>query len=112
VTVRGGNYTFSGRAPGQPIGIDAPMNRLRKLGVNVKAHGFRPAFREGAAEQTHFAREVVERSFAHIIGDATEPLYRRGDFIAKRRRIMDASARYIATPAPKVTGEVVALARW
>jgi hypothetical protein len=86
------------------------MNPLRKLGVKVRAHGFRSAFREGAAEQTNFAREVAVRSFAHIIGDATELICRRGDFVAKRRRIMDAPALYIATP--KVTGEVVALAQW
>jgi hypothetical protein len=34
--------------------------------------------------------EVAEASLAHITVEATEPAYRRGDFIAKQRQIMDA----------------------
>jgi integrase len=110
-TVREGDYIFSGRVRGRPIGIDAPMKPLQKLGYKVTAHGFRLAFRDWAAEQTNLAREGAEASLAPITADATERAYRRGDFIAKRRQIMEAWARYIAAPAPKVTGEVVALAR-
>lgn len=81
--------------------VRRPDEATAKAGFKVRAHGFRWAFREGAAEQTNVAREVAETSLAHIAGHATEPPYRRGDFIAKRRQIMDAWAR--ATPAPKVT---------
>jgi integrase len=112
-SVRENEFVFPGRVPGQSIRIDAPMKPVEKLGLKgkVTAHGFRSAFRDWAAEQTNFPREIAEASLAHAVGDATERAYQRSDFIAKRRQIMDAWARYIATPTPKITGEAMALAR-
>ena len=93
---------------GKNIDPDAPMKLIEKRGLKgkVTAHGFRSAFRNWAAEQTNFPREIAEASLAHTIGDATERAYQRSDFIAKRRQIMDAWARYCAEPAPKAA-EVV-----
>jgi integrase len=108
--VRENDFVFPGRVAGQPIGIHASMQPLQKLGYKVTAHGFRSAFRDWAAEQTNFPREVAEASLAHVTGDATERAYQRGDFLLKRRQIMDAWARYIATPARKSAGEVIVLA--
>jgi len=106
--LRENDFVFPGRVSGQPIRIDAPMKPIEKLGLKGKitAHGFRSAFRDWAAEQTNFPREIAEASLAHTIGDATERAYQRSDFIAKRRQIMDAWARYCAEPAPKAA-EVV-----
>ena len=58
----------------------------------------------------NFPREIAEASLAHSIGDATERAYQRGDFIAKRRQVMDAWARYCAAPASKAA-EVIDMAR-
>jgi integrase len=107
--VRENDFIFPGRVIGQPIGIDASMKPLQKLGYKVTAHGFRSAFRDWAAEQTNFPREVAEGSLAHTLADATERAYQRSDFIAKRRQIMEAWARYIATPAATATAKVIAL---
>lgn len=107
--LRENEFIFTGRVSGQPINIDAPMRAIEKLGRRgeITAHGFRSAFRDWAAEQTNFPREVAEASLAHKIGDATERAYQRGDFIAKCRQIMQAWARYIAMPLK--AGEIVSL---
>jgi hypothetical protein len=56
-------------------------------------------------ERTNFAREVAEMALAHVIPDAVEAAYRRGDLFDKRRKLMDAWAAYsakIETDADKV----------
>jgi hypothetical protein len=68
----------------------------------------RASFKTWASERTHAAREVVEACLAHTISDALEAAYRRGDFLDKRRKLMEAWAAYCAMPK---TGEVVAFSR-
>ena len=63
-------------------------------------HGFRSAFRDWAGEATAFPREVAEAALAHVVGDATERAYRRGDALEKRRKLMAAWASYIETTKP------------
>jgi integrase len=111
--LRESEFVFPGRVAGA-ISINAPMRAIDRLGFRgtVTAHGFRSAFRDWAAERTSFPREIAEASLAHQVADATERAYQRGDFLMKRRRLMEAWARYIATPAPKTaTAEVIALTR-
>jgi integrase len=81
---------------------------MERAGVTgLTAHGFRATFRDWAGECTNFPREIAEQALAHAIPNATEAAYRRGDFLQKRRRLMDAWGRYCATVAP--AGEVVSL---
>lgn len=61
-------------------------------------HGFRSSFRDWAAEQTNFPREVAEAALAHALKDKTEAAYQRGDFLEKRRHMMNAWAQYCLTP--------------
>jgi integrase len=63
---------------------------------DLTAHGFRSTFSTWAAERTNFPREVVEAALAHVVGDATEQAYQRGDVFEKRRKLMDAWATYCA----------------
>jgi integrase len=109
---RENDFVFPGRVSGQPIRIDAPMKPIEKLGLKgkVTAHGFRSAFRDWAAEQTNFAREIAEASLAHTVGDATERAYQRSDFIAKRRQLMEAWGRYCAAQHPEAIAEVLSIA--
>lgn len=73
---------------------------LRCMGRrDLTAHGFRSTFRDWAAERTNFPNEVLEMALAHVVSDATEAAYRRGDLFEKRRRLMDAWAAYCAKPA-------------
>lgn len=74
---------------------------LRRMKVDVTAHGFRSTFRDWAAERTSYARDVAEMALAHTIGDKVEAAYRRGDLFAKRARLMNDWAKFCATlPAP------------
>jgi integrase len=70
-------------------------------------HGFRSSFRDWAAEETHFANEVVEMALAHAIPNKTEAAYRRGQLLAKRFELMQAWADY-ACPAASVDSARVA----
>lgn len=67
--------------------------------VDVTVHGFRSAFRDWAGERTHFPREVAEAALAHLVGDAVERAYRRGDALEKRRKLMDAWASFLQQKA-------------
>lgn len=70
----------------------------RQDGKPIVTHGFRSTFRDWAAEQTNFPREIAESALAHISGDSVELSYRRTDFFEKRRQMMEAWAQYCATP--------------
>ena len=59
-------------------------------------HGFRSSFRDWAAEETDHPREVVEAALAHIVGNKVEATYARSDLFARRRRLMDEWAAYLA----------------
>jgi integrase len=66
----------------------------------VTAHGFRSTFRDWAAEQTNFPREVAEQALAHVLGDKVEAAYRRGDLFEKRARLLQAWAAFCGKPSP------------
>lgn len=96
-------YVFPGARKGKPLSNMAMANLLKKRmkheGLTV--HGFRSSFRDWAGECTAFPRDVAEAALAHVVGDETERAYRRGDALAKRRKLMDAWARYINSPKAK-----------
>ena len=92
---------------------DAAFDRLlKRMGFKsgeLTPHGFRSSFRDWAGEASTFPRELAEAALAHVVGDATERAYRRGDALEKRRKMMDAWARFCE---PKVAGSnVTPLAR-
>lgn len=74
---------------------------------DVTIHGFRGTFRDWAGDQTRFQQEVIEQCLAHRIGDATEQSYYTSDALDKRRKVMDAWARYCAMPAATTAGSDV-----
>jgi integrase len=74
---------------------------------DVTTHGFRSTFRDWAAEQTNFPREICEAALAHTVGNKTEKSYQRGDFFEKRRKLMDAWAEYAYRS--QSTGKVLAM---
>jgi integrase len=69
-----------------------------KAGQPTTVHGFRSTFRDWAAECTSFPREVAEMALSHAVGDETEQAYQRGDLFEKRRRLMEAWAKYCSHP--------------
>jgi integrase len=101
-------FLFAGLRAGQMSDMTM-LNLLKDMGhADLTVHGFRSSFRDWAAECTDFPNEVVEMALAHIVADATEAAYRRGDLFAKRRALMQAWADYCTTPpAEKVDGDNV-----
>ncbi|MFP9139233.1 tyrosine-type recombinase/integrase [Devosia sp. XGJD_8] len=81
-------YVFPGQREGKPLSSMALAMALRRMGVEVTAHGFRSSFRDWVAEQTSYPNEVAEMALAHTIKNAAEAAYRRGDLLEKRRDLM------------------------
>ena len=95
---REGDFVFLGARTGaQPHPMILIM-LLRRMGHAVTAHGFRASFKTWAGERTNYAREVVEAALAHVIGDAAEQAYSRGDMLARRRQLMEAWSEYCSKP--------------
>jgi integrase len=82
-------FVFPGAVNQRPLSSMAFSMILRRMKVPVTAHGFRSSFRDWAAEQTQHANEVAEMALAHVIRNASEAAYRRGDLLDKRRSLME-----------------------
>lgn len=81
---------FPGGKPGSPLSDVALSKALHRAAgtKDVTIHGLRSSFRDWAAEETDFPREVAEMALAHAIGDKVEAAYRRGDLFLKRYEMM------------------------
>jgi integrase len=86
-----GPFIFPGQKTEKPLSSMSMAMLLRDLGYgDFTVHGFRSTFRDWAAEQTNFSREVAEAALAHVVSDKVEAAYRRGDLFAKRRNLLAA----------------------
>ncbi len=74
------------------IAMLALLKRMKRKDITV--HGFRSSFRDWAAEETSFPREVAEAALAHAIQSRVEAAYRRSDLFEKRLLLMESWARY------------------
>jgi integrase len=105
-----GDFIFHGMREGQPVSQTMVLMLTRQCaGTRVSVHGFRSTFRDWAAEQTSFPREVAEMALAHGVGSDVERAYRRGDLFEKRGQLMESWARHCGNPA--TGGTVVAIGR-
>ncbi len=98
----GGPFLFPGAITGKPLSNMVFLMTLRRMGIEVTAHGFRSAFRDWSAERTHFPHQVCEMALAHTIKDKAEAAYRRGDMIDKRRELMAAWAAFVTSDGADV----------
>jgi integrase len=103
----GSDYIFPGRNIRKPLSNMAFLMALRRMELDVTAHGFRSTFADWAAERTRYPREVVEMALAHVVKNKTEAAYRRGDLLDKRRQLMEDWQRF----ALGSIGQVVTLNR-
>jgi len=87
------DYIFP-NSKNKPLSDMALLEVCRGMKVEAVPHGFRSTFRDWAAEQTNYAREVAEQSLGHAIESKVEAAYRRGDLLEKRRRLMQAWSDY------------------
>jgi integrase len=97
-----GDYVFTGRCNERPLSNMAFLMALRRLKLNITAHGFRSAFRDWASERTNFPNEVCELALAHTIKNKVEAAYRRGDLLDKRRDLMSTWAGFVTSLKGKV----------
>lgn len=96
---KGSAFVFPGAKPKKPISNMAMLELVRGMtDGELTVHGFRSSFRDWAGEATNFAREVAEAALGHVVGDKSEAAYRRGDALEKRRKLMEAWARFCASP--------------
>ena len=90
-------WVFPGRKAKTGLSNMSLLQTLRRIDKgNVTTHGFRSSFRDWAAEQTAFPREVIESALAHTIGSQVELAYLRSDLLEKRRALMAAWGRHCA----------------
>jgi integrase len=93
-----GEFVFPGAKRARPLSTMALEMVMRRMKVDATVHGFRSAFRDWAGERTHFPREVAEAALAHLVGDAVERAYRRGDALDKRRALMEGWLEFVNGP--------------
>lgn len=111
-TVRQNDYVFPGDKSDEPmsdmtlIEVIRRMNQARKKvgkpawidpkqgGREVVPHGFRSTFDDWVGEATDFPDWLADAALAHAKGDKVEAAYKRGDALAKRRKMMEAWAEY------------------
>lgn len=89
-------YVFSvdGR---HPLSENTFLKARSNLGFDCTPHGFRSSFRDWAAEQTAYPREVAERALAHTITNKAEAAYQRSPLLDKRRLMMEDWATFCST---------------
>ncbi|MDP1874811.1 MAG: tyrosine-type recombinase/integrase [Phenylobacterium sp.] len=92
------SYIFPGAKPGKPLSNMSMLKLLERMKrTDLTAHGFRSTFRDWAAEQTSTPRDVAEMALAHVVSNAVEAAYRRGDMLDKRIELMEIWAAYCAS---------------
>lgn len=90
-------FVFPAAKPGTGLSDAAFSALLKRMGKETGAltpHGFRSSFRDWAWEKASYPRELAETALAHVVANETERAYRRGDALAKRRKMMDAWAAF------------------
>lgn len=92
-------FLFPGRTAGKSLSNMAFLMTLRRMNLNITAHGFRSSFRDWAAEQTNFPREVCEMALAHTVRDKVEAAYRRTDLFERRLELMAAWSAFVTMGA-------------
>ena len=99
-------YVFPGQRRGKHISNMGMLKLLQRMGSgDITVHGFRSTFRDWAAEQTNYPREVAEAALAHVNPNKTETAYQRGDLFEKRRLLMNDWSNYCYRVT--YTGDVV-----
>lgn len=99
----GSSWVFNGRSRTKnQVKVAQPLSNAAMLGYlqgtldhkDLTVHGFRSSFRDWAAETTEHRREVIEQALAHSLADQAEAAYQRGDYMEKRRLLMNDWSKY------------------
>lgn len=96
----GGELVFPSLA-GKKLSDMALTQVMRRMELTAVPHGLRSTFRDWCGERTSYPRDLAEQALAHKLTNAVEAAYRRGDSLEKRRAMMGAWAKFLATPIAK-----------
>jgi len=88
------DFVFPGASLKKGMTTDAGMKLIKGIESGITAHGFRSTFRDWAADNTAYPREVIEHALAHQLKDKAEAAYFRSDLLAKRSKLMNDWAKY------------------
>jgi integrase len=101
-------FVFAGMRSDRPLSDMSLLAVLKRLGrADITSHRFRATFKTWASDATEHAREIIEASLAHAVGDRAEQAYQRGSWFGRRRDLMDAWGRFCAAETAAMN-EVVA----
>jgi len=96
-------YIFPGQKPASPLSNMSMEMLLRRMKVErFTVHGFRSAFKDWALDCTEIPDEISEEALAHIVGSKVRRAYRRGEALARRRRLMTTWAEFLSA-APELS---------
>ncbi len=88
---------------GNPLSDMTISKVMRDAKLPFVPHGFRSSFRDWAAEKMpQIPDPVAEAALAHVVPDAVIRAYKRTDFLAMRRELLDAWGRYLVAESGKV----------
>ncbi|MDO8908992.1 MAG: integrase arm-type DNA-binding domain-containing protein [Pseudohongiella sp.] len=82
---------------------------LKRMDIDVTAHGFRSTFKDWARECTAYADEVSELALAHVNSDETRAAYARSELMDKRRLMMADWEHYCYHGRPEKASNVVSI---
>jgi integrase len=93
-----GRYVFPGaRTTGRPMSENAITAALRRMGYErgqMTAHGFR-TMASTLLNELGWPADAIERQLAHVERDGVRDAYNRAEYLAERRRMMQAWADYL-----------------
>jgi len=94
-----GKYLFPGlRSTTRPMSDATLTNALRRMGYSqeeLHVHGFRAMARTLIRQELSFDEEPIERQLGHAVKGPLGAAYNRADFVAERKRMMEAWANYL-----------------
>ncbi|MEN3230394.1 tyrosine-type recombinase/integrase [Methylorubrum rhodesianum] len=93
----GSSFVFPGRSGEKPLSNMVFLMLLRRMDLNITAHGFRSSFRDWAGERTSLPREVAEMALAHAVENRVEAAYARSDLLERRRDLMKQWADFVSS---------------
>jgi integrase len=92
-------FVFPGVKRRRPLSNMAFLMLLRRMKVDVTAHGFRSSARSWMGD-TGVEFEVAEQCLGHTVGNAVTQAYLRTTMVERRRPVMQAWADYLEGEEP------------
>ena len=99
-----GEYIFGHEQTGKKSSNNCMLYTIYRMGYRgkVTTHGMRSTMRDWAGETTKYSERIVEVCLDHTVNTANQAAYQRGDYLVKRREIMDGWGRFCFPSENKV----------